>query len=65
MWNFPERSREGLCKKESFDLKPDRRVKVSALSWVSSSVWETLSYIGVPVLKASWKATPTPTKTKI
>lgn len=60
MWNFPEQSQEGLCKKEPSDLKPDRRVKDWALSWVSSPAWETLSYIGVSVLKASRKSTPYP-----
>lgn len=57
-WNFPEQSQEGLCKKEPFDLKPDRRVK-------SCSVWETLSYIGVPVLQQAGSPHPTPTKTQI
>ena len=31
MWNFPEHSQEGLCKKGLFDLKHDHRVRDSAL----------------------------------
>lgn len=37
----------------------------SAVSWFSSSVWESLSYIGVPVLKASGKSTPNPHQAKM